>query len=144
MYSGGLSRERKKWHAQKDHMVRNKHFSNTEYRIWFKKRIQYIWKAFVRNLRTTLHWRHNNPDDVSNHQPHGCLLNRLFRRRSKKTSKFRVTGLFVGNSPGPVNSPHKGPGTRKCFHLMTSSCIVSSVSKEAHDIYYTALSIQAQ
>ena len=37
--------------------------------------------------------------DVSNHQPHDCLLNRLFRRRSKKTLKLRVTGLCVGNSP---------------------------------------------
>ena len=63
----------------------------------------------------TLHWRHNDQDSVSNHQPHGCLLNRLFRRRSKKTSKLRVTGLCVGNSPGPVNSPHKGPVTRKIF-----------------------------
>ena len=62
-----------------------------------------------------LEWRHNDHDDVSNHQPHGCLLNRLFRRRSKKTSKLRVTGLCVGNSPGPVNSPHKGPVTRKMF-----------------------------
>ena len=35
---------------------------------------------------------HNERDDVSNHQPHDCLLNRLFRRRSKKTSKLRVTG----------------------------------------------------
>ena len=61
----------------------------------------------------TLHWRHNGHDGVSNHQPHGCLLNRLFRRRSKKTSKLRVTGLCVGNSPGPVNSPHKWPVTRK-------------------------------
>ena len=43
----------------------------------------------------------------SNHQPHGCLLNRLFRRRSKKKSKLPVTGLCVGNSPGPVNSPHQ-------------------------------------
>ena len=60
-----------------------------------------------------LRWRHNDHDSVSNHQPHGCLLNRLFRRRSEKTSKFRVTGLCVGNSPGPVNSPHKGPVTRK-------------------------------
>ena len=60
-------------------------------------------------------WRHNNHDSVSNHQPHSCLLNRLFRRRSKKTSKFRVTGLCVGNSPGSVNSPHKGPVTRKMF-----------------------------
>ena len=63
----------------------------------------------------TLHWRHNVPDSVSNHQPHYCLLNRLFRRRSKKTSKLRVTGLCAGNSPGPVNSPHKGPVTRKMF-----------------------------
>ena len=46
---------------------------------------------------------------------HHCLLNRLFRRRSKKTSKRRVTGLCAGNSPGPVNSPHKWPVTRKMF-----------------------------
>ena len=63
----------------------------------------------------TLHWRHIDHDGVSNHQPHGCLLNRLFRRRSTKTSKLRVTGLCVGKSPGPVNSPHKGPVTRKMF-----------------------------
>ena len=62
-----------------------------------------------------LRWRHNDHAGVSNHQPHGCLLNRLFRHRSKKTSKLRVTGLCAGNSPGPVNSPHKGPVTRKRF-----------------------------
>ena len=33
----------------------------------------------------SLHWRNNDHDGVSNHQPHGCLLNRLFRLRSKKT-----------------------------------------------------------
>ena len=48
---------------------------------------------------STLLWRHNGRDSVSNHQPHDCLLNRLFRRRSKKTSKLRVTGLCAGNSP---------------------------------------------
>ena len=78
-------------------------------------------KEFARqwNPRTaqsvTLLWHHDDHDGVSNHQPHGCLLNRLFRRRSKKTSKLRVTGLCVGNSPGPVNSPHKGPVTWKMF-----------------------------
>ena len=61
----------------------------------------------------TLRWRHNGRDGVSNHQPHDCLLNRLFRRRSKKTSKLRVTGLCEGNSPG--NYPHKWPVTRKIF-----------------------------
>ena len=45
-----------------------------------------------------LRWRHNGRDSVSNHQPHDCLLSRLFRRRSKKTSKLRVTGLCAGNS----------------------------------------------
>ena len=31
----------------------------------------------------SLRWRHNEHDSVSNHQPHGCLLNRLFGCRSK-------------------------------------------------------------
>ena len=53
----------------------------------------------------SLRWRHNDYNGVSNHQPHGCLLNRLFRRRSKKTSKLRVTGLCVGNSPGTGEFP---------------------------------------
>ena len=48
---------------------------------------------------TSLQWRHDDHDSVSNHQPYGCLLNRLFRRRSKKTSKLRVTGFCVWNSP---------------------------------------------
>ena len=48
---------------------------------------------------TALQWRHNWHDSVSNHQPHDCLLNRLFRRRSKITSKLRVTGLCARNSP---------------------------------------------
>ena len=65
------------------------------------------------HILTTLRWRHNEHDGVSNHQPHGCLLNRLFRRRSKKTPKLRVTGLCVGNSKGQLRG--------KCFHLMTSS-----------------------
>ena len=47
----------------------------------------------------SLQWRHDGRDGVSNHQPHDCLLNRLFRRRSKKTSKLCVTGLCAGNPP---------------------------------------------
>ena len=50
----------------------------------------------------TLQWRHNERHGISNHQLHDCLLNSLFRRRSKKASK--LTGLCAGNSPvaGPV------------------------------------------
>ena len=69
----------------------------------------------------SFHWRHNERDGVSNHQPHDCLRDCLFRHRSKKTSKLRATGLCAGNSPSPVNSPHRRPVTRKAFHLMTSS-----------------------
>ena len=42
---------------------------------------------------TSLRWRHNEHDGISNHQPHDCLLKRVFRRRSKETSKLRLTGL---------------------------------------------------
>ena len=53
----------------------------------------------------TLLWRHNGLDGVPNHQPHDCLLNCLFRRRWKKTSKLRVTGLCAGNSLGTGEFP---------------------------------------
>ena len=51
-------------------------------------------------LVDSLNWRRNGCDSVPNHQPYDCLLNRLFRRRSKNISKLRVTGLCVGTSPG--------------------------------------------
>ena len=44
-------------------------------------------------------WRHNGRGHISNHQPHDCLLNCFFGRRSKKTLKSRVTGLCEGNTP---------------------------------------------
>ena len=56
---------------------------------------------------------HNERDSFSNHQRLNGLLNRLFRRRSKETSKLRVTGLCGGIH----RSPHKGPVTRKMFPL---------------------------
>ena len=71
-----------------------------------------IWYQFFRDTGTalfithwgwvthlSLQWRHNGRNNVSNHQPHHCLLNRLFRRRSKKTSKLRVIGICAVNSP---------------------------------------------
>ena len=58
----------------------------------------HIWWMGNRYWTLPLRWLHNGNDGVSNHQPQDCLLNRLFRRRSKKTSKLRVTGLCAGNS----------------------------------------------
>ena len=55
--------------------------------------------------RSSIRWRLNGRDGVSNHQPHDFLLNRLFRRISKKTSKLHVTGLCLWNSPGTGEFP---------------------------------------
>ena len=61
---------------------------------------QYVIKIVITPTSPySLHWRHNGHDSVSNHQPHDCLLNRVFRRRSKKISKLCVNGLCAGNSP---------------------------------------------
>ena len=45
-------------------------------------------------------WRNNGRDGVSNHQPHDCFIDSLFGCRSKKTSKFCVTGLCAGKFTG--------------------------------------------
>ena len=61
-------------------------------------------------------WRHNERDGVSNHQPHGCLLNCLFSRRSKKISKLRTTGLCVWNSPVTGEFPaQRSNNAENCF-----------------------------
>ena len=59
-----------------------------------RRRLDYAYRYI-----DTFQWRHNERDGVSNHQPHDCMLNRLFRRRSKKISKPCFTGFCEGNSP---------------------------------------------
>ena len=58
-----------------------------------------------RNLRKSLQWPHNGRDSVLNHQPHDCLLNGLFRRRSKKHESSASLAFVQGIHRGPVNSP---------------------------------------
>ena len=53
-----------------------------------------------RGKQYALQWRHNGRDSVSNH---GCLLHRLFRRRSKKTLKLRVTPAQMANDEENVS-----------------------------------------
>ena len=86
--------------------------------------------------RSKCHWslnslqgRHNGRDSVSNHQPHYCLLNRLFSRRSKKTSKLRVTGLCGGKSPGTGEFPTQ----------MASNAENVSIWWRHHDWFTTAV-----
>ena len=56
----------------------------------------------------SLKWRHNEPDGVSNYRRLYCLLSRLFRRRTKKTSKLASLAFVRGIHRWPVDSPHKG------------------------------------
>ena len=60
---------------------------------WYHGRYMY-----ETDFGTSLLWCHNGRHGVSNHQPHDCLLYRSSRRRSTKTSKFRVTGFCAGIS----------------------------------------------
>ena len=73
-------------------------------------------------LSLPLQWLHNERDGVSNHWRIDCLLNRLFRCRSKKTPKaprhWTLWGEFSGHRWIPCS---KFQWRGKCFHLMRSS-----------------------
>ena len=66
-------------------------------------------EVFLWLNRVSLQWRHNVRDGVSNHQPHDCLINQ--RKHQSSASLAFVRGLHWW----PLNSPHKGPVTRKMF-----------------------------
>ena len=48
-----------------------------------------------RNISVSLQWRHDGHDNVSNHQPHHCLLSRLLGADQRKhQSSASLTGEF--------------------------------------------------
>ena len=53
------------------------------------------------DLEYSLQWRHNERDCVSNHQPHDCLLNRLFKAQLKENIRaprhWPLCGEFTGD-----------------------------------------------
>ena len=87
-----------------------------------------VYIAWRHRDAVSIQWRHDERDRFSNHRRPDGLLNRLFRRRSKKISKLRVNSwslafawwrhqmelfsaflaICVGNSPVPGEFPHKG------------------------------------
>ena len=69
-----------------------------------------LWKCHI-----TLLGSHNESAGISDHQPHDCLLNHnhLFRHRSKKISKLRVSIRWhLHNNKGIVKGPHHWPFVR--------------------------------
>ena len=86
--------------------------------LWFMWYIYPYQSGFFTCTGTTLwllQWRHNGLDSISNHQHHDCLLKHLFRHRLKKTQSSTSLAFVRGIHRRPVNSPHKGPVTRKIF-----------------------------
>ena len=69
--------------------------------MWVAHHLSYteLYVKVIYNCASTLLWRHNERDSVSNNQRLYCQLNNLFRRRLKITSKLRATGLCAWNSP---------------------------------------------
>ena len=68
--------------------------------IWWRHRVNCECCLLIRlYIMRALQWRQHGHDGVSNHQRLDCLLNRLFKRKSKKTPKLRITGLCEGNPP---------------------------------------------
>ena len=75
----------------------------------------------------SLKWRHSERDGVSNHYPHDCLL--VYpRRRSKKHQSSASLDFVRGIHRWVVNSPHKGPVTRKMFQFDDFSMALGSIS----------------
>ena len=89
------------------------------------------WGWWFETLSWSL-WRHLNGDGISNHQRLVCLRNRLFRRRSKKTPKLRVTGLcerkplFTCGFPSRRASNAENVSIWWRHHGVSASCVGSS------------------
>ena len=68
-----------------------------------------------------LQWRNNERHALPNHQHIDCLLNRLFRRTPKKTSKLRFIGLCEGNPPVTGGFPSQMANNAENFFNLTTS-----------------------
>ena len=67
-----------------------------------------IWYDVMNDLmQVSLQWRHNECDDISNHQPYHCLLNRLFKAQIKENIKaprhWPLWGEFTGDRWIPLS-----------------------------------------
>ena len=66
------------------------------------------------DFHDALQWRHSDHDGVSNHQPHGCVYSTVYSGADQREHQSSVPLVYVrGIHRWPVNSPHKGPVTRK-------------------------------
>ena len=70
-----------------------------------------------------------------NHQPHDCLLNRYSSADQRKDQSFASLAFVRGIHRWPVNSPHKGPVTRKKASIWWrhyEDCQVGELLRDLH------------
>ena len=63
----------------------------------------------------TLQWRYHECDGVSNHLRFDCLLDRFSIADQRRHQRSSALAFVRGIQRWPVDSPHKGPVTRKLF-----------------------------
>ena len=84
-----------------------------------------------------LQWGHNDRDGVSTHRCLDCMLNRLFRRRSKKTSKLRVTGPCEWKPPVTSGFPSQRASDAKNVSIWLhhhAICYILPLHNETWDV----------
>ena len=100
-------------------LFRDIHYNHSWPLVWSLRRRRkvyvLVWKHRWKNdpvlgkSRLSLQWSHNQRDGVSNHQPPYCLLTFYQGPNQRNVNAPRHWSL------SPVNSPGKGPVTRKMF-----------------------------
>ena len=88
---------------------------------WIRSPVAVVW---------ALLWRHNGRDGVSNHQPHDCLLNRLFRVQIKENIKaprhWLSCGELTDDRLTPENVPiwwrHHGHISSEIWTVIIAAC----------------------
>ena len=99
---------------QSEHVVNKQNKKQNKTKKQKPTELLVIWDALTLKRCHSLLLRHNGGDGVTYYWRLHFWLNCWFRRRSKKTSKLRVTDLCEGNWL-VVNSQHKRSVTRKMF-----------------------------
>ena len=94
----------------------------------------------ISHKNNALPWCHNKVHGVSNHQHPDCLLSRLLRRRSKKTPKRRLTGLFEGKPRVTGGFPSQRASNAEMFpfdDVIMVRCMMNCVIRMFLCIYHS-------
>ena len=88
----------------------------------------------------TLQWHHNELHGVSNHRHIDCLLNHFSGAHQRQQQSSESLAFVRGIHPRPMDSPNKGPVTRKMFWwYIVASCIIADVANICYEHPFVCL-----